>query len=52
MYRVEGRENKKAEKNEKELSKKKNRNGSAKKKSKFWLRLMRMRQSEILYIFT
>ncbi len=39
VHRVKDRENKKAEKNEKERT-----------KSKFWL--MRMRQSKILYIFT
>ena len=55
MYRVEGRENKKAKKNEKERSKEKKIGMVLQKKkkknfSKFWL--MRMRQSEILYIFT
>ncbi len=49
MHRVKDRENKKAEKNEKERIKEKNRNGSAKKYI-YWL--MRMRQSKILYIFT
>ena len=55
MYRVEGRENKKAEKSEKEQSKEKKserfqEKKKKKNKSKFWL--MPMRQSEILYIFT
>ena len=49
MYRVEGRENKKAEKNEKERSKGKKLERFRKKKKKIWL--VRMRQSEILYIF-
>ncbi len=52
MHRVKDRENKKVEKNEKEMSKE-NKIGTVqqkKKKAKFWL--MRKRQSKMLYIFT
>ncbi len=45
MDKVEGRENNKAKKNEKERSK-----GKKSERSKFWL--MHMHQSKILHIFT